>query len=144
LKISCLNNQKEKDQVKQENKEAYLQKWNEFRARRTVAIEKYIAAKRISVWARRLNILMALRRIVKHAFGTIEKTHHYIKWRKKIIWLQVLIMVNNKCCIKRYGGIPKKHHNFLKYSFSQHVNSWRELLLERSKWIVKDSIVRNA
>ena len=52
-------------------------------------------------------------------------------------------MVNNRCSIKRFGGIPNKHLNIARYSFTYHVRLWREAIIEKSKWIVKDSLQRN-
>jgi hypothetical protein len=69
-----MSNYSDRAQEKQNQKEDYLNKWDDFRKRRTVEVEKYFVAKRLSAWAQTITTVICLKRFVIHAHGNIHKT----------------------------------------------------------------------
>ena len=95
-----------------------LKKWDDFRARRKVAIDKYLKAKRKQKGLQELLRIAFTLKALRKSFNIIAETRAYNHYRLQAAMISMKMMIKFSLKLRKCRHIPNKHRCLLRSIFT--------------------------
>lgn len=94
-----------------ENKHLKKNRWDDFRKRRAIVLDKYLAVKRTQKAVQQLLRYIITGRILLFARQNVEKQREYRAFLATCAWISVKFVIRTKMLLRKHGSLKRKRRN---------------------------------